>query len=99
GRGLDQAVAARAERLARGLDDQVVGNGVFQLVAARSVAEINVEHEIELETLSDLALMRHHAVIGVQSQAVDEDRITHWAALGARLTGARLIAVSLIELA
>ena len=34
-------------------------------------------HEIEPERLSYLGFMRHHAVVGVNDQSVDEDRIAH----------------------
>ena len=69
GGGLDQPVAARAERLARRLHHQVVGDGVLELVAARRFGQIDVEHQIELEGLADLGLVLHHAVIGVEHQA------------------------------
>ncbi len=86
GGGFDQPIAARAERLARRLDDRVVGNRVLELVAARGGVEIDIEHEIEPEGLPDLGLVLHDAVIGVQRQSVDEDRVAHRARLIAAAT-------------
>ncbi len=48
--------------------------------------EIDVEHEIEHERLPDFGLMRHHAVKGVEHEAVDEDRAAHRARLIAAAT-------------
>ena len=66
GGGLDQPVAPRAKRLARDFDQLLVGHRVLELVAARGLGEIDVEQEIEPESLADLGLVRHDAVIGVQ---------------------------------
>ncbi len=46
--------------------------------------------EIELEGLSDLGLVLHHAVIGVQREARDEDRVGHRAPRMAAATRKRL---------
>ncbi len=86
GGGLDQPVAARAERFARRLHHHVVGDGVLELVAARGFGEIDIERQIELEGLPDLGLVLHHAVIGVQRQPADEDRVAHRARLIAAAT-------------
>src|SRR3984957_14036253 len=86
GRGLDQPIAARAERLRRRLHHLVVGHGVLEHVAARGLGEIDVEHQIELKCQPDLGLVLHYAVIGVQRQPVDEDRIAHRARLMAAAT-------------
>src|SRR5580693_507278 len=83
---LDQPIAPRAERFRRRLHHLVVGNGVLEHVAARGLGQIDVEHQIELESLPDLGLVLHHAVIGVQRQPADEDRIAHRARLMAAAT-------------
>ncbi len=77
GRGLDQPIALGAERPARDLDDLVVADRVGQLVGMRGGREIDVKDEIELEGLSDFGLMLHHAVIGMQRKAGNEDGIGH----------------------
>ena len=59
---------------------------MLELVGARGFGEIDVEHEIEPERLPDLGLVRHHAVIGVQHQPVDENRVAHRARLIAAAT-------------
>src|SRR5580704_1565626 len=86
GGGFDQPIAARAECLRRRLHHLVVGDGVLEHVAARGFGEIDIEHQIEREGLPDLGLVLHHAVIGVQRQPVDEDRIAHRARLMAAAT-------------
>src|SRR5580700_7488819 len=83
---LDQPIAARAERFRCRLHHLVVGDGVLEHIAARGFGEIDVEHQIELEGLSDLGLVLHHAVIGVQRQPADEDGIAHRARLMAAAT-------------
>ena len=55
GRGLDQPIAAGAERLAGDLDDLIITDGVRELVGTRSAGQVGVEDEIETETLSDSA--------------------------------------------
>src|SRR5882672_4665447 len=77
GGGLDQPIALGAERPARDLDDLVVADRVGELVGVRSGRKIDVEDEIELEGLPDLGLVLHHAVIGVQREAGNEDGVGH----------------------
>src|SRR5579864_2495842 len=86
GGGFDQAIAARRERFARRLDDQVVGHRVLELVAARGLGEIDGKRQIEPERLPDLGLVLHDAVVGVQHQAFDEYAIAHRARLIAAAT-------------
>src|SRR5579884_485530 len=74
---LDQPIASAAKRLADRFHDKVVGNSVLELVAARRVGKVDAEHEIKLKGLADLALVLHHAVKGVQREAVDKDRVAH----------------------
>ena len=59
---------------------------MLELVGARRFGEIDVEHEIEHERLPDLGLVLHHAVIGVEHEPVDEDRVAHRACLMAAAT-------------
>ena len=84
--GLHQPVAPRAEGVARGLDQLLVGNRVLERVGARGLGKIDVEHEIEHKGLSDLGLMRHHAVISVEHEPIDEDDAAHRARLIAAAT-------------
>src|SRR5262249_38489123 len=70
--GLHQSVAARAEREARDIDDLVVAHRVCEPVGARRRAQIDVEHNVEPESLPDRALMLHHAVVGMHRKAGDE---------------------------
>src|SRR5580700_5121184 len=86
GGGLDEAIAARAERFRRRLHHLVVGHGVLEHVGARGFGEVDIEHQIELEGLPDLGLMLHHAMIGVQRQPADEDGVAHRARLMAAAT-------------
>src|SRR4029077_19062122 len=81
-----EPIAARAERVGRGLHHLVVGDRVLEHVALRGLGQIHIEHEIELESLSDLGLVLHHAVIGVQRQPADKDRVAHRARLIAAAT-------------
>ena len=81
-----QAIAAAAKRLGHGLNDEIVGNGVFQLVGSRGVAELELELQINLKGLSNLGLVLHHAVIGVQRQSFEKDRVAHRARLIAAVT-------------
>ena len=57
-----QAITSAAERLGDGLDDEVVGNRVFQLIGSRRVAELEVELQINVKGLSDLGLDRKSVV-------------------------------------
>src|SRR6266700_2615298 len=77
GRGLDQPIALGAERPARDFDDLVVADRVGELVGMRGGRKINVKDEIELEGLPDFGLMLHHAVIGMQREARNEDGVGH----------------------
>src|ERR1700722_4445185 len=86
GGGLDQAIAARAERFRRRLHHLVIGDGVLELVGVRGFGQIDIQYQIELEGLPDLGLVLHHAVIGVQRQPADEDGIAHRARLMAAAT-------------
>src|ERR1700728_2323320 len=82
----DQPVAARTERFADRFHHHVVRYRVLELVATRGRSEIDVEDEIEPECLTDLGFVLHHAVIGVERQTADEDRIAHRARLIAAAT-------------
>src|SRR6266545_2386457 len=86
GGGLHQPVALRTEHAARHLDHLVVADRVHELVRVRGGREVDVEHEIELEGLPHFRLVLHHAVIGVQRQPSDEDRIAHRASRIAAVT-------------
>src|SRR5208283_3289691 len=86
GSGLDQAIASRAKRLARCLHQCFIRNRMFERVGARGLGEIDVGHEIELERLSDLGFVRHDAVVGVENEAIDENRVAHRAPLIAEAT-------------
>src|SRR5579872_355068 len=81
-----QTIAPRAERIARRFHQPLIGHRVLELVTARGLLEIDVEHEIEHERLPDLALVRHYAVIGMQHEPVDEDRVAHRVCLIAAAT-------------
>ena len=63
---------------------------MLELVAARRSAEIDRELEIDHEALADLLFVRHHAVIGMDDQPVDEDRVAHALLLIAAMTAHRL---------
>src|SRR5262249_61358684 len=76
-RASTQPITTGAKRLARHLDDLVVAHRMRELVGARSRGEVDVEHEVEVEGLSDLGLVLHHAVISVQRKPGDEDGIGH----------------------
>src|SRR6516164_282823 len=77
GGGFHQSVAARAEGEALDIDDLVVAHRVRELVGARRLAQIDVEHNVEPESLPDRALVLHHAVIGVHGKAGHEYGIGH----------------------
>src|SRR5437899_4509262 len=79
GRGLDEPVAAGAKCLARNLDDLVVAHGMRELIGARSLRQIDVEHEVEHKSLPDLRLMLHDAVIGMEGKSIDEHGVRHCA--------------------
>src|SRR6187455_2071131 len=49
GGGLHQAIALCPERLARNIDHLIVADSVGELVGARGLRQIDVEHEIEVE--------------------------------------------------
>src|SRR5260221_7842475 len=75
GRGLYQPVALGAKRLARDRHHLVVADRIGELVAARCLGQVDVEHEIEREGLADLGFVLHDAVIGVQCEPADEHLI------------------------
>src|SRR5262249_32464149 len=77
GGGLHQPVAALAERAAGEIDHLVIADRVHELVRLRCGGKVDLEYEVELEGLSDLRLMLHHAVIGMQRQPADEDGVAH----------------------
>jgi hypothetical protein len=81
GGAFHQPIAPAAECLNNGFDHEVVGNRILQLVGPRCVAEIEVELQIDLESLSDLGFVLHHAVIGVKRQTLEEDSVAHCARL------------------
>src|SRR5580704_9639901 len=83
---LHQPITARAECVHRRLHHLVVGHGVLEHVAARGFGKGDIEHQIELESLPDLGLVLHHAVVSVQRQPVDEDGVAHRARLIAAAT-------------
>src|SRR5262245_48431952 len=68
GGGLDQPEALTGKRAGRGIDDRRVGHGVGELVARAGAGKIDGELEIDDEALSDLFLMRHHAVMGMDEE-------------------------------
>src|ERR1700758_807670 len=84
--GFNQPVAPRAERLARRLHDHVVRNSIVQLVGTRGGGKIDIENEIERESLPDFGFVLHHAVIRMQHEAVDKDGVAHRARLIAAAT-------------
>ena len=74
---LDQTEALRTERVARGADDLVIGHCVYDLVRSGCGGQIYFKIKIDPESLPDLGLVRHHAVICMQRQSANEDTITH----------------------
>src|SRR6516165_11862517 len=77
GGGFDEAIAPPAEGFRHRHDHQVVGNGILQLVGARCSTEFEFNSEIDMERLSDLGLMLHHAVVGMKSEPLKKDRVAH----------------------
>ena len=75
--GLHQPVTAPAECLGYDLDHHIVRDGILELIAARGVSEIELELQIDVKGLADLGFVLHHAVIGVQRQALEEDCVAH----------------------
>src|SRR5205823_736177 len=59
------------------IHDGRVGYRVGKLVAVRRVGQVGHQFEIEDEALADLRLVLHHAVMGVDDEAADENRVAH----------------------
>src|SRR6202008_1639869 len=79
GGGFDQTKTLAAECLAHTIDHFFIRDGVHDLVRTGGRRKIDLKVEVEHERLSDLRLMRHHAMVGVQRQSFDEDAIAHGA--------------------
>src|SRR5262249_55974434 len=77
GRGLDQTMPTRAEGGSRDNHHPGVTHGVREFVGAGRRAQVDVEHEVEPEGLSDRALVLHHAVISMHAKTGDEDVVGH----------------------
>ena len=92
--GFDQAIVARREHFGRGVDDGAVGNRVGEPVGARAGRQIERQFEIDDEALADLGFVLHHAVMGVDQQAGDEDRVAHRARFRSRRPCASACTVS-----
>src|SRR5581483_8409943 len=77
GRALEQSVLGVLLGVRRGLDHAGIGGRVGPAVAARVFPEVRIEFEINHEALADFGLMLHHAVTGMDDEALDEDGIGH----------------------
>src|SRR5207249_8897879 len=83
---LDQPIALGAKGLAGHLDDLIIADRVGELVGTAGCHEVDIEDEIELEGLSNLGLVLHHAVIGMQRKPGDEHGVGHRASRMAAAT-------------
>src|SRR4051794_11272008 len=77
GGGLYQTITAATKYLARERHHLIIAHGMRELVRTRSCCQIEIEHEIEGESLPDLGFMGHHAMMRVQGNAGDEHGIRH----------------------
>src|SRR5262245_54979917 len=66
--GFDQAIVTGREHFGRGIDNGAVGNGVSEPVGSRACGEIKRQFKVDDETLADLGLMLHYAVMRMDKQ-------------------------------
>src|SRR5262245_16061468 len=78
GRAFQELVVGVLERRGRGCDHVGVGDGIRETVCVGGLLEIRIELEIDHEALSDLGLMFHHAMAGMDDKAGHENRIGHF---------------------
>src|SRR6516165_8587078 len=77
GGAFEELVTGVLEGIRRGLDHVGIGNRVGQAVAVRGFREVGKQIDIDHEALAHFGLMLHHAVTGMDDDALDEDRIGH----------------------
>src|SRR6267378_3079746 len=77
GRAFEQLVIGILEGRRRGRHHVGIGHGIGEAVGARGFRQIRGKFEIDHKTLSDLGLMFHHAMAGMDHDAGDEDHIGH----------------------
>src|SRR5262245_8282179 len=76
-RALQELVIGILERRDGGCHHIGIGHCVRQVIAARGFRQIGAQLEIDDKTLADLGLVIHHAMAGVDDEALDEDGVGH----------------------
>src|SRR5215510_2724168 len=76
-RALQELVIGVLERRDRGCHHIGIRHGVGEVIAERGFRQIGIQLEIDDKALSDLGLVIHHAMAGVDDEALDEDGVGH----------------------
>src|SRR5262245_31628400 len=76
-RALQELVIGILERRDGGCHHIGIGHCVRQVIAARGFRQIGEQLEIDHKALPDLGLVIHHAMAGVDDEALDEDGVGH----------------------
>src|SRR5262245_27048263 len=76
-RALQQLVIGVLECRDRRRHHVGIRHGVGELIAARGFREVGIQLKIDHKALADFGLVIHHAVAGVDDEALDEDGVGH----------------------